>query len=577
MASEQHINSYSNVASTLIRGLRDQEQSVIVLRGLWGTGKTYLWHKVRSQLRKEEPSLGRSVYVSLFGLKTIESLKWNILRSAYSSDKSATNKVLHAASKIGAGWLGRTIGTAALDTALLWLPDLLSTRLIVIDDVERKHPNLSIDELLGFLEEYTELYKTRFLLLMNDIELDDNDTWRLLREKVVDIEILLKPSPTDAFLIASAEHKLPQLDRIRLACVALDITNIRIIRKAIHVVKALDRIVGDNVKWNPWPQSAVLLTAIHFHGITDPPSIEFIRTFNQFSRAIRGAEAPTSEREQRWERMLKDVGMHIADAFESLVYAYLETGLLDESGLKALFDSYQADAANRQFQEQLSDFFTSMRWEPNATNQSLCEKAARLLDHVDRLGADMAGDLANLVTTELDNSDLGQQIIDAWIAAADFKEDLVPRSPFPIDNEIARLHPRIAEKIRSIRAAAFPPKSLRAAIAHIARERSWGEEETLALKEATVETYRGALEEMSGDELRRFVQQHAHWIKSSTELPVISSAVQLFLKACRDIVQTPPSGRLAEIIRWFFQAQGLSNLLEPPDQRTSSSPEDQLP
>uniref|UniRef100_U9TN23 Uncharacterized protein n=1 Tax=Rhizophagus irregularis (strain DAOM 181602 / DAOM 197198 / MUCL 43194) TaxID=747089 RepID=U9TN23_RHIID len=47
---------------------------------------------------------------------------------------------------------------------LLALPTFTRNKLILIDDIERKHKSFEADELLGFINEFSEKYSTRFLL-----------------------------------------------------------------------------------------------------------------------------------------------------------------------------------------------------------------------------------------------------------------------------------------------------------------------------------------------------------------------------------------------------------------------------
>ncbi|MHB8919435.1 MAG: hypothetical protein ACYC3N_00170 [Halothiobacillus sp.] len=54
---------------------------------------------------------------------------------------------------------------------LLMAPAMLKNKVIVIDDIERKHEKLGIDEVLGFIDEYSNQHGTRFILVLNDDQL----------------------------------------------------------------------------------------------------------------------------------------------------------------------------------------------------------------------------------------------------------------------------------------------------------------------------------------------------------------------------------------------------------------------
>lgn len=56
------------------------ENSVIALSGKWGTGKTHLWKEVQSQ--SDDINVQNALYVSLFGLSSIEQVKRKLIESS---------------------------------------------------------------------------------------------------------------------------------------------------------------------------------------------------------------------------------------------------------------------------------------------------------------------------------------------------------------------------------------------------------------------------------------------------------------------------------------------------------------
>lgn len=78
-------------------------------------------------------------------------------------------------------------GFSALDElGLIAAPMMLKGRFIVIDDIERKHEKLSIDEILGFIDDCVQSLECRILLILNSDQLGDKKLWELFREKVID-------------------------------------------------------------------------------------------------------------------------------------------------------------------------------------------------------------------------------------------------------------------------------------------------------------------------------------------------------------------------------------------------------
>lgn len=66
----------------ILNFLHSDQPEIIVIKGEWGTGKTYLWNKYFTQEAKlrQIPILQYS-YISLFGVKSAEELKDKISES----------------------------------------------------------------------------------------------------------------------------------------------------------------------------------------------------------------------------------------------------------------------------------------------------------------------------------------------------------------------------------------------------------------------------------------------------------------------------------------------------------------
>jgi Cdc6-like AAA superfamily ATPase len=184
----------------LIQLLEDKENKVVALSGKWGTGKSHLWDEVKAT--SQDDAVKDSLYVSLFGLSDMTQIKLKIIQSALPNADAHPTAWENA--KIGLKSVQKVLksvhpGFSALDDlALLAVPTILKEKVIVLDDIERKHEKLSVDEVLGFIDEFTKLHKARFVLILNSDQLNDKTVWDRLREKVIDQEIKLNTSPSGA-------------------------------------------------------------------------------------------------------------------------------------------------------------------------------------------------------------------------------------------------------------------------------------------------------------------------------------------------------------------------------------------
>lgn len=72
--------SLKKTKKQLIHLLGEADNRVIALSGKWGTGKTHLWNEVKSE--SEDERIKSSLYVSLFGLSSIDQVKRKLIETA---------------------------------------------------------------------------------------------------------------------------------------------------------------------------------------------------------------------------------------------------------------------------------------------------------------------------------------------------------------------------------------------------------------------------------------------------------------------------------------------------------------
>lgn len=223
--------------------LAKREVQSISISGPWGSGKT---HCVRRVMRE---NWQEAAFASLFGIKSINSLKLTILDNIV-ADQGGIRGWLAKRTKADRDVYGAAIeklysGAAiANDLALIAFRRVVRGKIIILDDIERKHQELSIDEIAGFIDELKDLSACRVIVVMNSERLSDHSTWADIREKVIDRELTFSPSPTESAEIALAGHRLkdalsPLLDKC-------GITNIRAIRRIVDEIEWLDAKLDPN-------------------------------------------------------------------------------------------------------------------------------------------------------------------------------------------------------------------------------------------------------------------------------------------------------------------------------------------
>lgn len=199
-----------NIQSVFAGYLAKSTQHAIQITGRWGIGKTFMYKKVLEPLARSTPSFNNAkkkykpIYISLFGLKSIEDIATKIVFEFYESTifkgyfKDSKNrkalKITESVLKIGLkGFLNfkrlgnandyltdiKDIGQNVLDTTEL---------LVCFDDLERKHSALSLEDMIGYINSLVD-ENVKVLIITNEDKLVDNDKYPSLKEKIINITL----------------------------------------------------------------------------------------------------------------------------------------------------------------------------------------------------------------------------------------------------------------------------------------------------------------------------------------------------------------------------------------------------
>lgn len=147
----------------------------VMLAGPWGIGKSFNIKQYVTLLRKRDKKVA---YVSLYGVKSIDEIAVSILTAL-------TPKLDSKLAKLG-GQIARSVLTKYAggngEAALAWLPDTFCD-LLILDDLERAV--LAPVEVLGFVNSFIEHEDRKVVIVANEAELKDPESYRRVREKVI--------------------------------------------------------------------------------------------------------------------------------------------------------------------------------------------------------------------------------------------------------------------------------------------------------------------------------------------------------------------------------------------------------
>lgn len=199
---EQYLNIDSNYA--------------MIISGNYGTGKTHFYKSelvpmiIEVNLPKSEGKKYKAVHISLFGYSSLEEIQTAILAELYPllKDKRV---------KLGAGVVKalirgfvkiKTLGAVDVNLsdyeedlagqAVDWIK--FDELVICFDDIDRKSPNLEIQEVLGFINSLVENQGAKIIIIANEEELLNDEKYSSkLKEKVIGVTVQYTPSAEEVY------------------------------------------------------------------------------------------------------------------------------------------------------------------------------------------------------------------------------------------------------------------------------------------------------------------------------------------------------------------------------------------
>lgn len=340
---------------------------VLCIKGKWGVGKTYLVGKIIGNC-KEHLSPAKYSYVSLFGIDSLDTLKYSIFENLISSKRIGGGNSVKDVKKDLLGTAAEFLRKNA--RALTSFPVLKDGRgvlsafffqavdevVICLDDLERRSDGLKIKEVMGLASYLVEQRRSKVMIILNDGELDDKDSkdFKTLSEKVITKLLEFAPTPEECVSLA-LDTSLPFHDSLSSACVALEISNIRILKKIEDLTKRILPLVADMHKkvGEQALKTTVLLGWAIYLG--NSPFLEFIRSSRDRFGISKGESIEVQEVE--WRSLLDRYGFGYMDDLDGEILAGIEKGYFDETKLIA-----RAKELDRTFSREQSKLTVDAAW-----------------------------------------------------------------------------------------------------------------------------------------------------------------------------------------------------------------------
>ncbi|MEO9884931.1 MAG: hypothetical protein ABJR05_12030 [Balneola sp.] len=335
-----------NIDYSLTQFIKSEIPQSIILKGNWGIGKTYHWEyfiKENQHLLNE----AKYSYVSLFGLKNLDDLKFSIFENILS--KNSINEP-RSSEKIKWKSLFKILpkGINLPFTSPVSIPvekiafSGITKTLICFDDLERKSDNLSIKEVFGLANYLKEQRGCKILFIVNDDKL--NPEFDSLKEKSIDRELKLSRKPKDSFKLIYPENKETVItDSIE----KLKINNLRIIKRIHFFLNQLSDVINElelQIETiEELKRTIVLFTWINFESGEEIPTIQFLRNhsilnmnfeFDLKPENLTEDQLQVQKKEQKWEEVLNLYRFEYTSDLDDIIWDFISNGILDKGLFK---------------------------------------------------------------------------------------------------------------------------------------------------------------------------------------------------------------------------------------------------
>ncbi len=365
------------------------EDRVLVIKGAWGVGKTFLWNAyVEGRLSNGDLSQLAYSYVSLFGKSSLADVRAAVFQNAKPIStaeriEQAFDEELTSSTTLlqRVPWICNASNIVRGKSTLLgWLTNLarstpftdkysgiiasieyglVKNYIICFDDLERKGSGLTVREVMGLADELAQRKACKVILVFNEDSLSDDKDKRdfeFYREKVVDAEITYDPTHAENVqrALGSGHALTAQIERISTA---LDLKNIRVLKKFYRLISALQpELTGcdESIMSEFVNHAAVLCWSYYMRGTALP--FDFVRSRleeSSWSSYLRKKDEELPPEEKRYRSIASQIDLS-PSIFDKPIIQFLEHGYFDIGELRNDVEELRAKVEVRRAHAELN-------------------------------------------------------------------------------------------------------------------------------------------------------------------------------------------------------------------------------
>lgn len=376
------MDALQRATNTLVAFLKDEDQRVAALKGAWGVGKSFF---VRTFIKERRETLPPFVaFASVFGLRTLEEVRSVVMGSI---ETTAIQKALRTGrslskflSQIRPSIAGIGFNIPDLSNAAFWYLAKNKGILVVLDDLERAHDDLSLDELLGFASSLTENSKAKVLLIFNEGNLNEERAKKLsrYREKVIDAELEYRPNAAELvrrFLPTTAVHEA------LIRCLnASGGPNIRLILRAKRAIRDVEHALKKSGFDADKDDLAQIARVMWFYHVSPRPvTVETLKKCYTQNVLTRSRREENSEEDKQIAELADAGGLQLTD-LDELVVEYLRSGYLSDEVLAEFVSEEKKRRQKAEYQRRSWEAYRPWANDFRAGLSEVVEPVEKLLD-----------------------------------------------------------------------------------------------------------------------------------------------------------------------------------------------------
>lgn len=503
------------IREQVLKFISQSSPSVIAIKGEWGVGKTHGWEALLSEAKRSNMISGkRYSYVSLFGISSLDKLKYSLFENSIQQDSIGHEPSLDSLRKNTIGMLevlGRGSWSKIKDVPLLKsaAPAVeafsfmsVSDYLICIDDLERKGAALDLKDVLGLVSLMKEKKGCKIVLLLNS-GTGETDDYEKYKEKVIDIELDFSPTPIESAEVAYDKSK-EYHDELSAFTISLGIKNIRVLTKIeryIEIALPHFRNAEPEIKTQLLQSTALFSWAYYCSSHdTDIPTLDFIESFGGLHYFD---EKKLPDREKLWRSTLMSYNFYTIDDLDRQIAKLVRSGYIEIDKLMSTVSKRnQQEIANKKhnsYKSAWDRFHNSFSDDQDEVMELLHDSFMKNLDILN------PGDLNSLVTILRDfgEDQKASDVIGSYIQQRKANLEIFNVEDFSISRLVTDVE--IIERFKDVYRDEKPKRTIKDVLEKISGQNGWGNDDEQILYEATEDDYYKYFKGLNGEHLTSHV------------------------------------------------------------------------